>query len=191
MPDTLHESFDASLAATGTTYAHPQEGEILRVAKELLFKIPTGQRFVNALNTLNIPVKVVANREILYNIPDDKTIFLLVPNPAPKDLHVVALSLGLGVRDHEQISLGFRVKNKNVNDIKDQADLDVMFSKALDITMTMCKIAEEFEKHTGYSKLIEYVEKLGYGSIYGAFRSRKSFAEIETIYKGLVYEGKK
>lgn len=192
MSEHLHETFDASKEkGVGPAYQHPQGDEILEASKAVLRQIPTGVKLLAVLGHYNIPVQVVSNREITFNVPDNKTVHVFCPNPAPKDLLPVAMSLALGIREVEHFILGYRLSSPNVYQIQSQEDMDIMFTKLLDITIIMCRIAEEYFDEVGDSKLIDYVNKLGHAEFYKAYSSRKNPKELEEILKRQMLKGDK
>ncbi len=188
--ENLHNTFDASMEkGTGPQYTHPQSAMILDECKKLLWLIPTGQKLIQVMNQYNIPVQMIISREITFNVPDNKTVHIFCPNPPPKDLLPVALNLALGIRDVEQGILGYKLSGGNAYNIQSQADMDILFTKILDIITNMCKMAEEYEEEVGTTKLIDYVKQLGHAEFYKAYKDRKDPRELEDILKRLMTQG--
>jgi hypothetical protein len=181
---TLQGTFGTkSEAGSRTQLTHPDDIRIIETAKNLLANTVTGMSLLQLMNAYSIPVKVIKGREPNFSVPDDKTVVLICPEKTPADLHEMAVNLGLGIRSVEHGMVGFKMPAQARGTQEAQ---NVLFSKTLDIVMTMCKLVSEFVDRGEATNLVELIEKLGHGDIYRANRSGASFQEMEALLKKAV-----
>ncbi len=160
-------------------YKHDQDEQILGEAKDMLREITEGKRLVGVMERYNIPAHVIKGKEITYNNPDEKTIYLIAPPKYQKAIAILAMALACAIRDVEQYIVGFRRPSPD----DDPADFAQMtLSKSLDIITTMCKIADELHEKFGVTNVLDTIAELGHGDIYRAYKSEAGYEQLSDLF---------
>lgn len=176
--EDLLKEFGAG-SAPPDPYKHKEEEKILDEAKDMLREITEGKRLVELMAQYNIPAHVIKGKEITYNCPDEKTIYLIAPPAWKKDIAVCAMALACGIRDVEQYIVGFRRPDPDA----DPADFAQMtFTKSVDIIATMCKIGDELHKKFGVTNVLDTIAELGHSEVYMAYKDNVSYNEFSDLF---------
>ena len=179
----LSSSFGGLSNATNSQgmpgFAHPDSEYILKETVEILNKIPAGKRLVAAQSEHAIPVTVIMGRETTYSTQDEAHITLMVAPDYKKNLDLVALTLACALRDIEQVMIGFRRPDRDLDPVEYAS---MTFSKSLDIIMNMCIIADELKEKLGYSKPLDLVHELGHDDLYKAYKNDLNYDELVEVF---------
>ena len=168
-----------------SAYTHTDADPILKAAKEILAQIPSGARLLSILNEYNYPIKTIKGREITYNNPDDKSLFLVLPPHVEGAPELVALTLACGLRDLEQGLVGFTRPDKDLDPVEFAS---VTFSKSLDIIVNMCQIGDELKENLGFDKPLDIVDDLGHSELYKAYKAEADHDTLVDIFVQGEYE---
>lgn len=158
---------------------HDHHDVVLKKSRAALRKIPTGKALLALLDKYNFPITILKGKEITYLSPDEKSITMFVP-PEYKGLEsVLAMALGLGIRELEQALMGITRPTQDMDDI---TYCQRTLTKSVDITSYMCKIASEFHDECNDRKPLDKVIELGHGDVYKAYINKVSYEEFVDIF---------
>jgi hypothetical protein len=165
--------------AHAVSYAHEESDPIIRAGKEILQQIPSGERLLEVMHKFNIPINTVKGRELTYNNPDDKSIFLVLPPHVKNVPELVALTIGCAIRDVEQGIVGFTRPDKDMDPVEFAS---VTFSKSLDVIVNMCQIADELKTNLGFNKPLDIIDELGHSNLYKAYKAEADHDTLVDIF---------
>ncbi len=165
------------------SYAHEEADPILNSAKEILEKIPAGQRLLEVMKQYSIPVKTIKGKELTYSSPDEQSIFIVLPPHSEKSIDLVALTLACGIRDVEQSIKGFTKPNQELDPIEYAS---ITFSRTLDVLVNMCQIADELKENLGFTKPLDIIDELGHSNLYKAYKDNASHDQMIEVLVGSV-----
>jgi hypothetical protein len=159
-------------------YSHPQADAILAESQNVLAEIPEGQRLLSLAKEKSYIFKVMVGKQADWHVMPPSTLTLICPaNTKAVNLEEMALSLGLGLRELEQPSVGIA---RPTMDALGQLP-DLTFKYSLDISMEMYKIVTEFDGRDKYPKFLDLLKRLGHSDIYKGYRAGKSQQEIAVL----------
>ncbi|MAH04930.1 MAG: hypothetical protein CL561_05195 [Alphaproteobacteria bacterium] len=158
---------------------HEHHDVIVQKARESLNKVPTGQALLKLLERYKFPINVLKGKEITYISPDEKSLTIFAP-PEYKNLEsILAMALGLGLRELEQALMGITRPSEEMDDI---TYCQRVLTKSVDITKYMCIIANEFHEKLNDKKPLDKVIELGHGDVYTAYVNKVSYEEFVDIF---------
>ena len=163
------------------TYDSEESDPILKGAKDILQKIPSGIRLLEIMTQYNIPIKTIRGKELTYTNPDEQSIFLVLPPHAEKSLELVALTLGCAIRDVEQSIKGFTKPDPQIDPIEFAS---ITFSRTLDILVSMCQIADDLKEKLGFTKPLDIIDDLGHIELYKAYKDNASHDQMIEVLVG-------
>lgn len=176
MTDML-KAFGTIGTASGPTYRHPLEEEIIRESSSLLMKIPEGKRLLRYAKDNDISFFAISGRQPDFQVADARTIYVVCPaNTRGVDVEEMACNLALGIRVIEQPSVGIPKPVPNTADLE-----RVTLNHMLDIIIEMCKIGDEIAEATGSTKLVDQIKNLGHAELHRGIRSGLSHQELAEI----------
>ena len=179
MPDTLHEAFgQLGMAKPSGGPSHPQEFEILRQAKEILFELPTGRQLVEFANSYNVPVKTMLGKEPDFSSLDGKSVLLVSPAKIENYIKELSLCLACGYKIVQNHAQGFIPTDAAPDTLEWKNE---QAGKLLDIIILMCKLAEELVAVKKDTKFVDLIKRLGHSDIYEASLKRAPYEELEKI----------
>lgn len=158
---------------------HEHHEVVLQKARETLGKVPTGQTLLKLLERYKFPINVLRGKEITYLSPDEKSITLFAPPEYNGLESIIAMALGLGIRELEQALMGATQPTEDMDDI---TYCQRVLTKSVDITKYMCILANEFHELKDDKKPLDKVIELGHGDVYTAYVNKVSYEEFVDIF---------
>lgn len=158
---------------------HEHHEVVLQKARETLGKVPTGQTLLKLLERYKFPINVLRGKEITYLSPDEKSITLFAPPEYNGLESIIAMALGLGIRELEQALMGATRPTEDMDDI---TYCQRVLTKSVDITKYMCILANEFHELKDDKKPLDKVIELGHGDVYTAYVNKVSYEEFVDIF---------
>lgn len=158
---------------------HEHNEVVLQKARETLGKVPTGQTLLKLLERYKFPINVLRGKEITYLSPDEKSITLFAPPEYNGLESIIAMALGLGIRELEQALMGATRPTEDMDDI---TYCQRVLTKSVDITKYMCILANEFHELKDDKKPLDKVIELGHGDVYTAYVNKVSYEEFVDIF---------
>tara|TARA_R110002124_G_scaffold64985_2_gene177360 strand:- start:166388 stop:167005 length:618 start_codon:yes stop_codon:yes gene_type:complete len=158
---------------------HDHHDVVLKKARTALSKIETGKALLAVLDKYKYPVHILKGKEITYIAPDEKSITLFIPPQYEGLDSIMAMALGLGIRELEQVLMGYPRADSSMDDI---AFCQRTLTKSVDITTYMCRIADEYHSNYDNHKPLDKVIELGHGEVYQAYKNKVSYDEFVDIF---------
>ena len=158
---------------------HDHHDVVLKKARQSLEKIPTGRTLLTILDKYKFPINILKGKEITYLSPDEKSLTLFAPPEYNGLESILAMALGLGIRELEQGLMGITRPSQDMDDI---TYCQRILTKSVDITKYMCIIASEFHDTHDDKKPLDKVIELGHGDVYKAYINKVSYEEFVDIF---------
>ena len=169
---------DAPRGVESIPIAHPKADDILRQMRDLLVKVPTGERLLKIADEKDVEIHVIGSPNYQAIATNKPTIYLFMPEAQfNADMHQ-ALQLGGALRDMEQILGGYPRPSK---DEDPQIFFAINYDKNLNLLMEICKIVEEFEE-INIPEAVAAMRRIGIEDIYGGYKNNAEPDETHQIY---------
>ncbi|MFK7839145.1 MAG: hypothetical protein AB8B83_02345 [Bdellovibrionales bacterium] len=157
---------------------HSKDQEILRQARDLLVKAPSGKRLLDIADDMDVAIHIISSPNYQAFATNKPTIYLLMPDAQlTADMHQ-ALQLAGALRDMEQILGGYPRPSRQEDDAVFFA---INYDKNLNLLMEICKIVEEFEA-INMAEAVTAMRRIGIEDIYGGYKNEASPDEMLQIY---------
>lgn len=177
--DQLKQIFEAKGDHGLYVFKHKYEDALLEAGKAELAKCSTGQYQLKIVEVQGIEIKVVKNPEQMKFVPNGHLIYIGAPTELKKPNPEFILDLTQGIREAEQLLLGFGPKT----DDKSSAEYSTSyFSCQVDQIIHMFKVADELQKSANSTVFLDKLVDYGYGDLYKLYKEDVPNEEIVDLY---------
>ena len=182
---------DAPQGYTAISFIHPKSDSLLEQMKSLLSRTETGQKYIQHLEDLKVPVHILPSPNYQAMTINRPMIYMLMPAAQHTADYHQALLLAGAIHDMMQILGGY--KRPSIDE-EPALYFEINHDKNLKLACGICKIVEEYEALEA-PEAVQAMDNLGLLDVYKGFRNDASAEALMHLYiqslekRGIIRKG--